>query len=225
MVNFTVALILMPLSLWMFSMPVPMNATVTIMPNLPAFCSPTSPLQIQGPATAEVICVNTQLEPVEVAGWIYVEPAPPVEPTPIYAPEAPVVVAAAGVAAAAGLSHLVTNRREWLLAPLLPIISRIKKATADDPIRREILNQIDRMGAATLSQIVKATGKTWGAVQWHLYVLEREGRVKSIRIGPFTYYFVNPKAAAEVILSSTDPNSLTLEDREKLDLLATYLAG
>ncbi len=112
MVNFTVALILMPLSLWMFSMPVPINTTVTIMPNLPAFCSPTSPLQIQGSATAEVICVNTQLEPVEVAGWIYVEPAPPVEPTPIYAPEAPVVVAAAGVAAAAGLSHLVTNRRE-----------------------------------------------------------------------------------------------------------------
>ncbi len=81
------------------------------------------------------------------------------------------------------------------------------------------------MGAATLSQIVKATGKTWGAVQWHLYVLEREGRVKTVKIGPFTYYFVNPKAAAEVILSFTDPNSLTLEDREKLDLLATSLAG
>jgi DNA-binding transcriptional ArsR family regulator len=224
-VNFTVALILMPLSLWMFSVPVPMNATVTVVPNLPALCSPTSPLQIQGPATAEIICVNTQLKPAEVVGWIYVEPSPPVEPAPIYVPEAPVAAAAVGVAAAAGLSHLATNRREWLLAPLLPIISRIKKATADDPIRRDILSQVERMGAATLSQIVKATGKTWGAVQWHIYVLEREGRLRSVRVGPFTYYFVNPKAAAEVILSSVDPSSLTLEDREKLDLLAAFAAG
>lgn len=223
--NFTVALILMPLSLWMFSVPVPMNATVTVVPNLPALCSPTLPLQIQGPATAEIICVNTQLKPAEVAGWIYVEPSPPIEPAPIYVPEAPVAAAAVGVAAAAGLSHLATNRREWLLAPLLPIISRIKKATADDPIRREILSQVERMGAATLSQIVKATGKTWGAVQWHIYVLEREGRLRSVRVGPFTYYFVNPKAAAEVILSSVDPSSLTLEDREKLDLLAAFAAG
>jgi DNA-binding transcriptional ArsR family regulator len=215
----------MPLSLWMFSVPVPMNATVTVVPNLPALCSPTSPLQIQGPATAEIICVNTQLKPAEVAGWIYVEPSPPVEPAPIYVPEAPVAAAAVGVAAAAGLSHLATNRREWLLAPLLPIISRIKKATADDPIRRDILSQVERMGAATLSQIVKATGKTWGAVQWHIYVLEREGRLRSVRVGPFTYYFVNPKAAAEVILSSIDPSSLTLEDREKLDLLASFAAG
>jgi len=224
-VNFTVALILMPLSLWMFSVPMPMNATITVVPNLPALCSPTSPLQIQGPATAEIICVNTQLKPAEVAGWIYVEPPPPIEPAPIYVPEAPVAAAAVGVAAAAGLSHLATNRREWLLAPLLPIISRIKKATADDPIRREILSQVERMGAATLSQIVKATGKTWGAVQWHIYVLEREGKLRSVRVGPFTYYFVNPKAAAEVILSSIDPSNLTLEDREKLDLLAAFAAG
>jgi DNA-binding transcriptional ArsR family regulator len=80
---------------------------------------------------------------------------------------------------------------------------------------------VEKMGAATLSQIVKATGRSWGAVQWHLYVLEREGRVKSVRIGPFTYYFVNPRAAAEVILASVNPDSLSLEDREKLDLLAS----
>jgi hypothetical protein len=57
-------------------------------------------------------------------------------------------------------------------------------------------------------------------VQWHIYVLEREGRLRSVRAGPFTYYFVNPKAVAEVILSTVDPSNLTLEDREKLDLLA-----
>ena len=172
----------------------------------------------------EVICVNTQLEPVEVAGWIYVKPTPPVEPTHIHAPETPVAVAAAGVAAAAGLSHLVTTGGSgcWRATPNN---RPHKKATADDPIRREILAHIEKMGAATLSQIVKATGKTWGAVQWHIYVLEREGRLKSVKVGPFTYYFINSKAAAEVILSSVDPNSLTLEEREKLDLLATFAAG
>ena len=99
-------------------------------------------------------------------------------------------------------------------------MARVKRA-ADDPVRREIVQIIEKMGAATLSQIVKATGRRWGAVQWHLYVLEREGRVKSVRIGPFTYYFINPKAAAEVILASASPDSLSPEDREKLDLLAS----
>jgi predicted transcriptional regulator len=93
-------------------------------------------------------------------------------------------------------------------------VARIKRA-ADDPVRREIVQIIEKMGAATLSQIVKATGRGWGAVQWHLYVLEREGRVKSVRIGPFTYYFVNPRAAADVIPASVNPDSLSLEDREK----------
>ena len=78
-----------------------------------------------------------------------------------------------------------------------------------------------RRRVAGAMRIVKATGRGWGAVQWHLYVLEREGRVKSVRIGPFIYYFVNPKAAAEVILASVTPDSLSLEDREKLDLLAS----
>jgi hypothetical protein len=62
-------------------------------------------------------------------------------------------------------------------------------------------------------------------VQWHIYVLEREGRLRSVRVGPFTYNFVNPKAVAEVIPSSVDPRSLTLEDREKLDLLVAFAAG
>jgi hypothetical protein len=35
-----------------------------------------------------------------------------------------------------------------------------------------------------------------------------------------TYYFTNPKKAAEVILASVDPDALPLEDREKLDFLA-----
>jgi len=80
---------------------------------------------------------------------------------------------------------------------------------------------VEKMGAATLSQIARATGRSWSSVQWHLYVLEREGRVRSVRIGPFTYYYVNPKAAAEVILASVNPDTLSPEDREKLDLMAS----
>lgn len=40
------------------------------------------------------------------------------------------------------------------------------------------------------------------------------------RTTPFTYYYVDRRAAAEVILSSIDPSSLSLEDREKLDFMA-----
>lgn len=63
----------------------------------------------------------------------------------------------------------------------------------EDPARREILRIVEQLGAATLAQIAKATGKSWGAVQWHVYVLEREGRLKSVKIGPMTYYFTNPQ--------------------------------
>jgi hypothetical protein len=34
-----------------------------------------------------------------------------------------------------------------------------------------------------------------------------EGRVKSVRIGPFTYYFVNPRAAADVIPPQSTPTA------------------
>ncbi len=168
-----------------------------------------------------VACVNSALSPVVLSGYVAVEYPKTPPPAAPKAPEAPLLAVAVGVAAAAGLSHLASNRREWLALPFLPIVARIKRAVADDPVRREIVQTVEKMGAATLSQIVKATGRGWSAVQWHLYVLEREGRVKSVRIGPFTYYFVNPKAAAEVILASVTPDGLSQEDREKLDLLAS----
>ena len=168
-----------------------------------------------------VLCVNTAESPATLSGYVAVEYLKTPPPEVPKAPGAPVLAVAVGVAAAAGLSHAASNRRELLIAPLLPVIARVKRAAADDPARREILQAVEKMGAATLSQIVKATGRGWGAVQWHLYVLEREGRLKSVRIGPFTYYFVNPRAAAEVILTSVTPDSLNLEDREKLDLLAS----
>jgi hypothetical protein len=219
-VNVTVFIVLAPLAAWLFPVYVPPNSTAYVTAQLPhQFCNATGTFVVDRPVA--VACVNTALSPVALSGYVAVEYPKTPPPEPPKAPEAPLLAVTAGVAAAAGLSHLASNRREWLTLPLLSIVARIKRAVADDPVRREIVQTIEKMGAATLSQIVKATGRGWGAVQWHLYVLEREGRLKSVRIGPFTYYFVNPRAAAEVILASVSPDSLSLEDREKLDLLAS----
>ena len=216
-------IVLAPLAAWFFPVYVPPNSTAYVTVQLPhQLCNATGIFVVDRPVA--VACVNTALSPVALSGYVAVEypkTPPPEPPKAPKAPEAPLLVVAVGVAVAAGLSHLASNRREWLALPLLPILARIKRAAADDPVRREIVQTVEKMGAATLSQIVKATGRGWGAVQWHLYVLEREGRVKSVRIGPFIYYFVNPRAAAEVILASASPDSLSLEDREKLDLLAS----
>lgn len=219
LVNITVFIILAPLAIWLFPVYVPPNTTATVHAVLPAgACNATGVLYIDKPVT--IMCANPGLSPAAISGYIAVEyrsPPPPPAPPPTVSP---LIVVATGVAAAAGLSHLASNRRELLAAPVLPIVARIKRAAADDPARREILRVVEQMGAATMSQIAKATGKSWGAVQWHIYVLEREGKLKSIRIGAFTYYFIDPKKAAEVILSSVDPSALPPEDREKLDFLA-----
>ncbi|MEM0484403.1 MAG: helix-turn-helix transcriptional regulator [Pyrobaculum sp.] len=217
--NVTVFIALAPLAMWLFPVYVPPNATATIYASLPPVCNASSVIQVEKPVY--ITCVNTALEPVTLRGYVAVEypkPPPPPQASP---PPSPILALIATVAAAAGLSHLLSNKREWLVASVLPIAARIKRARAlEDPMRREILRAVEQMGAATMSQIAKATGKSWGAVQWHVYVLEREGKLKSIRIGAFTYYFVDPKKAAEVILSSVDPSALSPEDREKLDFLA-----
>jgi DNA-binding transcriptional ArsR family regulator len=219
-VNVTVFIVLAPMAAWLFPVYVPPNSTAYVTVQLPhQLCNATGTFVVDRPVA--VACVNTAQSPATLSGYVAVEYPKTPPPAAPKAPEAPLLAVAAGVAAAAGLSHVASNRRELLIAPLLPVIARVKRAVADDPARREILQAVEKMGAATLSQIAKATGRGWGAVQWHLYVLEREGRVKSVRIGPFTYYFVNPRAAADVILSSVTPDSLSLEDREKLDLLAS----
>ncbi len=215
--NVTVFIVLPSMAAWLFSVYVPPDSTAYVTAQLPhQFCNATGTFVVDKPVA--VVCINTAPSPASLSGYVAVEY---LKTPPPAAPKTSLLTVAVGVAAAAGLSHLASNRRELLIAPLLPIVARIRRAVADEPARREIVQIIEKMGAATLSQIVKATGRGWGAVQWHLYVLEREGRVKSVRIGPFTYYFVNPKAAAEVILASANPDGLSQEDREKLDLLAS----
>jgi len=219
-VNVTVFMVLAPLAAWLFPVYVSPNSMAYVTVQLPhQLCNATGTFVVDRPVA--VACVNTALSPVTLSGYVAVEYSKTPPPEPPKAPGVPLLAVAVGVAAAAGLSHVASNKREWLALPLLLIVARIKQAAADDPVRREILQTVEKMGAATLSQIVKATGRGWGAVQWHLYVLEREGRVKSVRIGPFIYYFVNPRAAVDVILASASLDSLSPEDREKLDLLAS----
>ncbi|MFN7105639.1 MAG: winged helix-turn-helix transcriptional regulator, partial [Pyrobaculum sp.] len=191
--NITVALVLLPLSLWTAVIAVPPNATAVITADLPHLCNATGVYELKGPTSMYVMCVNTATEPIYLSGRIAVEYRLPPSPR-IEAPAPPLMAVAAAVAVAAGLSHLFSNRCEWLAAPIL-MIARIKTAKAETPVRRQILAAVENMGAATLAQIAKSLGKSWGTIQWHVYVLEREGKLKSVKIGPFTYYYINPKAA------------------------------
>ena len=219
--NITVALSLIPLSMWLLPIQIPPNYTGVIKTELPPICNATGTHVVEGPAVYTIVCVNRETSDQMLTGRVEVayiaHQVPAVEQPP---PPPPFLTVAVAAAAAAGLSHLLSNRRELLATPIIPIIARLKKATAEDPVRREILKTVEEMGAATLSQIVKKLGKSWGAVQWHVYVLEREGKLKSVKIGAFTYYFIDSKTAAEVILASVDPASLPPEEREKLDFLA-----
>ncbi|AEA12879.1 regulatory protein, ArsR [Thermoproteus uzoniensis 768-20] len=216
MFNVTVVAVLLPLAVYPIHLYLPGNYTVY--PHLPPFCAPNQPFQASGEAV--ITCVNPTNKTVEVRGYVAVQSQTPPPPPPL-PPQSLPVAAIAAVAGAAAATQIGLNRREWALAALAPIIGRYKRATADDPLKRQIVEAVQRMGAATLSQIAKAVGRSWGAVQWHVYVLEREGKLKSVKVGPFTYYYVDRRAAADVILSSVDPSTLSLEDREKLDLMAS----
>jgi hypothetical protein len=92
-----------------------------------------------------VACINTALSPVAFSGYVAVECPKTPPPEVPKAQEAPVLAVAAGVAATADLSHLVSNRKEWLAPPLLPIVARIKQA-ADDPVRRRLCRSSRRWG-------------------------------------------------------------------------------
>jgi DNA-binding transcriptional ArsR family regulator len=220
-VNVTVLIILAPLAAWLLPVYVPPNSTAHVTAHLPpGLCNATGTFAVERPIA--IACINPSTQPALLSGSVAVEyPRPP----PPEAPKAPrdsILAVALGVAAAAGLSHLLGNRRELLAALPALAAARVKRALGlEHPVRREIFKLIERAGAMTPSQIARALGKSLGSVQWHLFVLEREGRVRSVRVGPFTYYFIDPSAAAEVILSSVDPALLSPEDREKLELMAS----
>ena len=60
-------------------------------------------------------------------------------------------------------------------------MARAKTATAlSDPRRALILRLVEEKGPVTQAQIAKALNMSWGQVQWHLYVLEREGKIRRV---------------------------------------------
>ena len=68
-------------------------------------------------------------------------------------------------------------------------MARAKTATAlSDPRRALILRLIEEGGPITQAQIAKTLNMSWGQMQWHLYVLEREGRIRRVTKNGFIYY-------------------------------------
>ncbi|MEM0184217.1 MAG: winged helix-turn-helix domain-containing protein [Thermoproteus sp.] len=53
--------------------------------------------------------------------------------------------------------------------------------------QKQILDLLER-GPMTATQIAKAIGATFGSVQWHIYVLEREGYVTRVQDEFVTLY-------------------------------------
>lgn len=54
--------------------------------------------------------------------------------------------------------------------------------------RTRLLTTLREKGPLTQSQLMKLTGMEWGKLQWHLYVLEREGFVKRVVVNFRTFY-------------------------------------
>jgi len=76
-------------------------------------------------------------------------------------------------------------------------MARAKSAKAtNDPRRMQLLQIIRESGPLTQGQLAKLTGMSWGTLQWHLYVLEREGLVRRVRQGALVYYATSEQALA-----------------------------
>jgi len=60
-----------------------------------------------------------------------------------------------------------------------------------DNVKVEILKIIASQGYTTASDVAKRLGITWGAVQWHLFWLENNGYIKSVKTGETTIYILN----------------------------------
>jgi len=60
-----------------------------------------------------------------------------------------------------------------------------------DNVKVEILKIIASQGYTTASEVTKTLGITWGAAQWHLFWLENNGYIKSVKMGEATIYILN----------------------------------
>ncbi len=66
-------------------------------------------------------------------------------------------------------------------------MARPKSAnTYTHPDRLKVLEAIEKWEPVTLGQLV--TGISWGRMQWHLYILERDGKIWKYVEGGVVYY-------------------------------------
>lgn len=74
-------------------------------------------------------------------------------------------------------------------------MARGKTANAMDPKRIAILRLLEERGPLTQGQLAKLLGMGWGALQWHLYVLEREGKIRRAVSNGLVLYSISPRAS------------------------------
>ncbi|MEL9990117.1 MAG: winged helix-turn-helix domain-containing protein [Thermoproteus sp.] len=73
-----------------------------------------------------------------------------------------------------------------------------------DEIKAKILDVLKREGPQTVYQIAKALGLTYGAAQWHVFYLEKEGLVQTYRVGRRRYVAINPSGDVLKVLRVRD---------------------
>ncbi|MEL9989990.1 MAG: helix-turn-helix transcriptional regulator [Thermoproteus sp.] len=78
-------------------------------------------------------------------------------------------------------------------------MARGKYAPALSHKRRQVLELLKKRGPLTVSQIARELGASIGAVQWHLYVLEREGFVRRVQSGGLTFYTTRQHAESPAL--------------------------
>lgn len=61
-----------------------------------------------------------------------------------------------------------------------------------DEIKASILELLRREGPQPVYKIAKALGLSYGAAQWHIFYLEREGLVRTFRSGNKRYATISP---------------------------------
>jgi DNA-binding transcriptional ArsR family regulator len=57
--------------------------------------------------------------------------------------------------------------------------------------REEIVEALRKLGAVPVYRLAKILGMSYGAVQWYVFTLEREGVVRTFRVGRKRYVTLN----------------------------------
>jgi DNA-binding transcriptional ArsR family regulator len=73
-----------------------------------------------------------------------------------------------------------------------------------DEVKVGILELLRRRGPLPIYRIAKELGLSYGAAQWHVFYLEREGLVSTYRSGNRRYAAISPAADALKIIKVED---------------------